>query len=250
MFPTKFAYRYCLFHSANQTPLCSRSCGFRSRSCDIAGACSIFLSALIFAPAALAQEGPIVALGDSNTAGVGVSQQEAFPARLQGTLRRRGQTAQVINAGVPGDTLGGMLARLDFSVPQGTKQVIVQGGYNDVASGIPLSTSLADLDAILGRLQARGVKTVVCGFFNKRYDTIGRRVAARHHAKFVSGGTCYDPRYVGPDGLHMSAEGHAIVAQRLAGVLQPPGLRKTTHHSRHHRKARPYNAHLIRRRHG
>lgn len=242
MFPTKFTYRDCPFHSANPTP-------FRFRSCGIAGACSIFLSALIFAPAASAQEGPIVALGDSNTAGFGVGQQEAFPARLQGTLRRRGEAAVVINAGVPGDTLGGMLARLDFSVPQGTKQVIVQGGYNDVASGIPLSTSLADLDAILGRLQARGVKTVVCGFFNRRYDTIGRRVAARHHAKFVSGGTCYDPRYVGPDGLHMSAEGHAIVAQRLAGVLQP-GLQKTVHHSWHHRKARPHNAHLIRRRHG
>jgi hypothetical protein len=127
--------------------------------------------------------------------------------------------------------------------------VIVQGGYNDVAMGIPHDVSFANLDAILARLQARGVKAVVCGFFNKNYDAVGRRIAARHGAKFVSGSTCYDPRYAGPDGLHMSAEGHAVVAQRLAGALQASGSRKTAQHSRHHRKAKNHDAQLKRRHH-
>src|SRR5271166_4021088 len=77
----------------------------------------------------------IVALGDCNTAGYGVSAENAFPARLQAMLRRGGNDVQVANAGIPGDTLRGMLVRLDRYVPQGTRVVIVQGGYNDVMAG-------------------------------------------------------------------------------------------------------------------
>src|SRR6202040_4111865 len=50
----------------------------------------------------------------------------AFPARLQTLLRRSGYDVQVANAGIPGDTLRGMLVRLDRYVPQGTRVVIVR----------------------------------------------------------------------------------------------------------------------------
>lgn len=74
----------------------------------------------------------IVALGDSNTAGWGVGQGNAFPSQLNAMLQRRGVNARIANAGVSGDTFGGMLSRLDKSVPAGTRLVIVQGGYNDL----------------------------------------------------------------------------------------------------------------------
>ena len=80
---------------------------------------------------ASAQEATIVTLGDSNTSGFGVGAQEAFPARLEAMLRKRGRAVHVVNAGVPGDTFGGMLGRVDSSVPQGTRLAIVRGGYND-----------------------------------------------------------------------------------------------------------------------
>ena len=63
---------------------------------------------------ASAQEATIVTLGDSNTSGFGVGAQEAFPARLEAMLRRRGRAVHVVNAGVPGDTFGGMLGRVEL----------------------------------------------------------------------------------------------------------------------------------------
>ena len=57
----------------------------------------------------------IVALGASNTEGFGVSTWEAYPARLQELLKARGIDAEVVNAGLSGDTTAGMLARLDGS---------------------------------------------------------------------------------------------------------------------------------------
>jgi acyl-CoA thioesterase-1 len=170
---------------------------------------------------ASAQESTVVALGDSNTQGYGVSPQDAFPARLEALLRASGKSVRVVNAGVMGNTLGGLLARVDSQVPAGTRLVIVQGGFNDIDQDVPANVSAANMRAILARLQARGVKTVLCGFFDKNWDAIGRKFAAQYNAAFVPGSTCYDPDNKGPDELHMSAAGHAVVAARLARVVGP-----------------------------
>ncbi len=49
----------------------------------------------------------IVALGDSLTAGFGVAPEDAFPVRLQAWLKAHGVDAEVVNAGVSGDTTRG-----------------------------------------------------------------------------------------------------------------------------------------------
>src|SRR5262249_62044821 len=67
----------------------------------------------------------IVALGASNTYGKGVSRSEAYPAQLEALLRARGYNARVVNAGISGDTTGGMLGRLDGAGPGGTGLVLL-----------------------------------------------------------------------------------------------------------------------------
>jgi acyl-CoA thioesterase I len=161
----------------------------------------------------------VVALGDSNTAGWGVGQGAAFPSQLNTMLRRRGYHARIVNAGVSGDTFGGMLGRLDSSVPAGTRLVIVQGGYNDLVRGTPRDVIIARMTGILAQLRARRVSAVLCGFFFPEWDAVGRQVAAQYGVRFVPGSTCYSPSHRGPDGLHMSAQGHTVVAQRLAPVV-------------------------------
>jgi acyl-CoA thioesterase-1 len=161
----------------------------------------------------------VVALGDSNTAGWGVGQGAAFPSQLNAMLARRGYNARIANAGVSGDTFGGMLSRLDSSVPVGTRLVIVQGGYNDLLRGTPRDVIIARMQGILSQLRARRVPAVLCGFFFPEWDAVGRRLAAQYGARFVPGSTCYSPKHTGPDRLHMSAQGHAVVAQRLMPVV-------------------------------
>jgi acyl-CoA thioesterase-1 len=190
---------------------------------------ALILSTLMCAVTAQSA-GLIVALGDSNTAGYGVGAENAFPARLQAMLRRGGYDVQVANAGIPGDTLRGMLARLDRYVPQGTRVVIVQGGYNDVMVGTSAAALMASIDGILGHLAARRIKAVLCGFYNPGWDAIGRIIARKYGAIFVAGSACYDGRYRGWDGLHMTAAGHQVVAARLLPTLEAL-LQPSQHHA-------------------
>ncbi|MDQ4062081.1 MAG: GDSL-type esterase/lipase family protein, partial [Pseudomonadota bacterium] len=134
----------------------------------------LVLSMILFAGQAYAQSTRIVALGDSNTAGFGVAGQEAFPAQLQAMLRARGYDVLVSNAGISGDTTQGMLGRLDSVVPQGTRIVIVQGGYNDLRRGGSPAQIMANIDAILSRLRARQIRAVLCGFYDQPWGAMAR----------------------------------------------------------------------------
>lgn len=100
----------------------------------------------------------IVALGASNTYGKGVARNEAYPAQLEAMLRAKGIDAHVINAGINGDTTGGMLSRLG-AVPAGARVVILQPGGNDARKG--QGHGAENVAAITGRLAARGIKVVM-----------------------------------------------------------------------------------------
>jgi acyl-CoA thioesterase I len=151
---------------------------------------------------ALAQ---IVALGASNTQGKGVSASEAWPAVLESMLRAKGRNTHVANAGISGDTTGGMLARLDSAVPEGTTLVILQFGGNDFRrgrrGGTPVSPDdrQANIAKIRAELHRRHIRTLeVDGMIN----------AARAAGM------------VQVDGVHLTAEGHRRVAGQLAGMVR------------------------------
>ncbi len=190
----------------------------RTRSFCSAEALGIILCALAFISSkeASAQTVRIVALGDSNTAGFGVGSKAAFPAKLEARLRSSGIDARVSNAGISGDTTAGMLARLDAAVPDGTRLVIVQGGYNDLRRGGTRATIAANINAILARLRARGIRSVLCGFYDEPWGSLARQ----NGGVLVPSSDCYDAGSRGFDGLHMNAGGHDIVAARLLPTVQ------------------------------
>jgi acyl-CoA thioesterase I len=136
----------------------------------------------------------IVALGASNTYGRGVARGEAYPAQLEALLRARGHDVRVINAGINGDTTGGMLSRLG-AVPEGTRVVILQPGGNDRRKG-RAGERAANIGAIESQLRARGVKVVMLenGMFR----------GLPHQ----------------PDGQHLTPEGYRMLARALMGRVE------------------------------
>jgi acyl-CoA thioesterase-1 len=150
---------------------------------------------MLFQLGGVADAATVVALGASNTAGKGVSASDAYPAQLETMLRAKGLDVKVINAGISGDTTGGMMARLDSAVPKGTRAVILQPGGNDRRKGTPDFTA-----QLRARLSAMGVRVIMLP------NTMFR---GKPHQ---------------PDGQHLTPEGYHMLAQQLvapvAGALR------------------------------
>jgi acyl-CoA thioesterase-1 len=186
-------------------------------------------------PAPAAQEpGPvIVAFGDSLTAGLGVPADRTYPALLGGRLKREGYDYRVVNAGVSGDTSAGGLRRVDWALRLKPEIVIVELGVNDAFRGQPLAGVRANLDRIVARFQAAGARVLVAGMrlppnYGDRYAQDFRRlypeVARARHAPlmpFFLDGVGAVPALNQADGIHPTAEGYAIIVERLWPYLEP-----------------------------
>src|SRR5438105_2332209 len=80
----------------------------------------------------------IIALGDSLTAGFGLTEKESYPYLLQQKLNADGYDYEVVNAGVSGDTSLGGLERADWVLEQDNAQILVlELGANDMLRNIP-----------------------------------------------------------------------------------------------------------------
>ena len=177
----------------------------------------------------LAADAPvrIVALGDSLTAGFGLPRDAAFPARLEAALRARGLAVEVTNAGVSGDTVSGGLARLDWSVPEGTHAVIVELGANDALRGVDPAVTRSALDAILRRLGERHIAVLLTGMrappnmgadYVRAFDAVFPALAAAHDVvfdPFFLDGVAADRALNQPDGLHPTTGGVEAIVRRI-----------------------------------
>lgn len=169
----------------------------------------------------------IVALGDSLTAGYGLSAKDGFVPRLQAAVTAKGIAAEVVNAGVSGDTSSDGLARLDWSVPQDTAAVIVELGANDMLRGIKPQITRDALDAILKRLSTRHIAVLLSGMraapnlgadYGKAFEAIYPDLAAKYGAllyPFFLDGVAGNLKLVQPDGLHPNPSGVGVIVERI-----------------------------------
>lgn len=116
--------------------------------------------AMILLAAAPATAATVLALGASNTYGKGVSRGEDYPAQLQAMLAAKGNSARVVNAGINGDTVVGMAARLDGALTSDTRVVIFQPGGNDARKGVSAADTAAATAQIEAKLRARNIRMV------------------------------------------------------------------------------------------
>jgi acyl-CoA thioesterase-1 len=169
----------------------------------------------------------IVALGDSLTAGFGLPTEAALPARLQAALAAKGIRAEIANAGVSGDTPAGGLARLDWSVPEGTEAVILELGANDALRGTDPKITRDALDAILRRLHERRIEVLFAGMRAPRnmgadyaaaFDRIFPELAATYGVVFYPfflDGVVRDQTLNQSDGIHPTARGVDSIVERI-----------------------------------
>lgn len=192
----------------------------------------IFTAFLGLAGSPAAAELLIAALGDSLTQGYGLPVEDGFVPQLQRWLDDRGIEAQLINAGVSGDTTAGGAARVGWTLGPDVGAMIVALGGNDLLRGIDPAVSRANIDSILAAAQGAGVEVLLVGMqapgnfgpdFKQAFDAIYPDLAATYGTVyapgFFDGLGAGDPAdlqvFMQADGIHPNAEGVSRIVEAL-----------------------------------
>jgi acyl-CoA thioesterase I len=190
------------------------------------------------AAAANSAETPkVLALGDSLTAGYGLPSEDGFVPQLAAWLAAQGTPADIVNAGVSGDTTAGGAARLEWSLSEGADAMIVNLGGNDMLRGLPPAQARANLAQIMEVAQARGLPVLLVGQaapgnfgaeYKAEFDTIYPDLAAQYSALLLplyfapiataAGGL--DTAFMQADGIHPNREGVARIVEAMGPQVQ------------------------------
>lgn len=182
----------------------------------------------IWTGSAMAQEKIVLAaFGDSLSAGYQLPPDDAFPVQLQKALTAMGLDVEVRNAAVSGDTTSGGLARLDWSIAEDVDGVIYELGANDALRGIDPTVTRSAVDAALARFTERNIKVLVAGMlappnlgadygtaFNTIYPDLAQKYDTMFYPFFLDG-VAGDPALNLSDRIHPTAEGIAIIVERI-----------------------------------
>ena len=179
----------------------------------------------------------IVALGDSLTAGYGLSRKQAYPALIGEKMRAAGYEFELINAGWSGDTTAGGLRRLP-EILRSRKKIdifILELGINDAFRGVTIEQMRANLQAIIDQVRARnpGVAIVIAGMqlplyssddYVSAFGEMFRALAEKNRAALIPyllEGVGGNPEMNQPDRVHPNAAGQRILAENVWKVLEP-----------------------------
>ncbi|WP_296403463.1 arylesterase [Psychrobacter sp.] len=189
------------------------------------------------APAKTIIEQPItiLALGDSLTEGLGVAENDAYPAQLEAALKQAGYVnAKVINSGLSGETSSGLVNRLDWVLKTKPDITILTTGANDAMRGIDVTTIDKNIRTAIKRLQDGGSVVVLGGM--QVYDNLGDDYVKSFSAiypkiakdtgvtliPFFLEGVGGDRSLNQADAIHPTKEGYTrIVNNNIIPVLMP-----------------------------
>ncbi|MCM2448720.1 arylesterase [Agrobacterium vitis] len=174
----------------------------------------------------------LIGLGDSLMAGYQLQGDEALTSQLEKALHDKGMNVSIGNAGVSGDTTEGGLARVDWSVPDGTQGVILELGAIDALRGIAPEESEKNLAAIIEKLQARKIGVLLVGMiappnmgadYAKRFNPLYQRLAEKYKIPlypFILEGVVTDATLKLGDGMHPNAKGVGVMVEHMLPAVQ------------------------------
>jgi acyl-CoA thioesterase-1 len=177
----------------------------------------------------------IVFLGTSLTAGYGLLESEAFPALIEARLQDSSRhTYRIVNAGVSGDTSAGGLRRLDWLLRLPIAVLVLELGANDMLRGQSVSQLRSNLESILERTRGTHpeVKFLIAGMraapnlgpdYVRAFNTLYPKLVKQFDTGFVPfllEDVAANRRLNQADGIHPTAEGHVLIAERVWAQLE------------------------------
>ena len=192
----------------------------------------VFIFCLSFS--AEAQDKTLLVLGDSISAGYGLSPDQGWVHLLQKRLRHLGYRYTVINASISGDTTRGARVRLDkiLSLHQPDVSIIELGG-NDGLRGLSLEEISVNLEMIINNLVEINSCVLLVPMrlppnygqvYNDRFAAVFDELADKQDivlTEFILQDIADKPDLMQSDGIHPLAEAQELMLDKIWFSLQP-----------------------------
>lgn len=176
----------------------------------------------------------VLVLGDSLSAGYGLSRESGWVSLLGVRLASRGYPQRVVNASVSGDTTAGGLTRLPQLLERHAPTVLViELGANDGLRGLRFEQIDHNLTRLIGLGREAGARVLLLGTrlppnygaaYSERFQAIYPAVARREGVALVPrllAGVAEDRSLMQEDGLHPTAESQSRLLDTVWPQLEP-----------------------------
>jgi acyl-CoA thioesterase-1 len=192
---------------------------------------SMALGLLLIAPASAAEHPTLLVMGDSLSAAYNIEQDAGWVNLLS---ERLGDSADVVNASISGETSSGGAERFPQLISEHSPDLVVlELGGNDGLRGLPPGELYANLADMIEQSQAMDARVLVLGIdippnYGRAYRTaftaVYPRLAAAYHVAlvpFLLDGIVLDDTLMQSDGIHPVAEAQPAVLDNVWPVLKP-----------------------------
>jgi len=204
-------------------------CSFRQYGllAALVNAALILAAPAFVLPLQAGQGQTVLMIGDSLTAGLGLSRAQSIPVRLESALKKEGMDVRVINAGVSGDTTAGGRSRLGWALSEKPDALIIELGANDGLRGLDPKATLENLDAIINEAKQAGVRILLTGMrappnlgaeYGDEFNRVFPALAARHGVvlvPFFLEGVAAVPDLNQEDAIHPNPKGVDVIVRNL-----------------------------------
>jgi acyl-CoA thioesterase-1 len=211
---------------------------FFRRCIQVTGCVFVTGCLLVLAAPVHAARPAIVVLGDSLSAGYGLTQGAGWVDLLAQRVQRDKLDYDVVNASISGETTLGGRNRIGAVLDERKPAVVVVAlGANDGLRGATVESTRANLAAIVAACRKAGARVLVVGMrippnygpvYTRRFEAVFAEVARQQNAPlvpFLLAGFAEDRAMFQADGIHPLAAAQPRmldnVYRRLRGMLQP-----------------------------
>jgi len=180
-----------------------------------------------------------LAFGDSITAGYRLDRKLAFPSLIEAELLKQNISAQVINAGISGDTALQGLQRIDWVLrhEKNIDLVLLELGANDGLRGLPIAEMEKSLRQIIHRFRAAEISNIILfgmkttknqsaqyqADFASSFPKIAKSEKV-HYLPFFLEKIAFNPEFTLEDLIHPNEKGHQALANEILRFLKTKNL--------------------------
>jgi acyl-CoA thioesterase-1 len=179
--------------------------------------------------------GTVLIVGTSLTAGLGLDQDQAYPALLQHKVDSAGLPYRVINAGLSGETSAGALRRIGWLLRQPIAVFVLESGANDGLRGLDVDSTKAHIAAILDSVRRADPQAAISLVQMEAPPNLGPRYTRAFHdlypavaraqgatlLPFLLRGVAGESTLNQADGMHPNVTGERLVAATVWSGLEP-----------------------------